>query len=160
MKLVILFLARIVIGEAGWQATEADDAAHHAVLASRAARMGVSYRTAAALYAPRHVGVATSRRPWIAELDWTLRRPASWPSRASWSAHKPHWVRILGLAARAHRGELAHPCDGEPHHWGGPGVDHERIERGIARGYWRRLDCGSTSNVFLEVLEVAKGGER
>ncbi len=65
MKLVILFLARIVIGEAGWQATEADVAAHHAVLASRAARMGVSYRTAAALYAPRHVGVATSRRPWI-----------------------------------------------------------------------------------------------
>jgi len=152
VTLAILFLARIVVGEAGWHATEADVAAHHAVISSRAERMAVNYRTAAALYAPRHVGVATSRRPWIAQLDRTLRRPPSWPSSASWATHRPHWERILDMAARAHAGELQHQCDGEPHHWGGPVVDHERIERGIARGYWRRLDCGETKNAFLEVL--------
>jgi len=152
VTLAILFLARIVVGEAGWHATEADVAAHHAVLESRSERMGVRYVTAAGLYSPRHTGVATSRRPWIAQLDRTLRRPPSWPSSASWAAHRPEWERILGLAERAHAGELEHGCDGRPDHWGGPVVDHERIERGIARGYWRRLDCGETKNVFLEVL--------
>lgn len=155
MTLAALLLARIVVGEAGWHATEADVAAHHAVLEARAERLGVSYARAARLYSPRHTGVRPSRRPWIAQLDRTLRRPPSWPSSASWSRHRPEWERILGLAARAHAGELEHGCDGEPMHWGGPRVDLDRIERGIARGYWRRIDCGATRNVFL-ALEGAR----
>lgn len=155
MKLAALLLARIVIGECGFDATPADVAAHHAVIESRAERLGVSYVRAARLYSPRHTGVATSRRPWIAQLDRSGRKPAAWPSSASWTVHRPKWERILGLAARAHAGELEHGCDGRPDHWGGPVVDHERIERGIARGYWRRLDCGATRNVFL-ALEGAR----
>lgn len=149
MRLAILMLARIVVGEAGFDATPEDVAAHHAVIVSRAERLGVSYKRAASLYAPRHVGVVASRRPWIAELDESMGRPTSWPPTASWSVHKPKWARLLELAGQVHRGELEHACDGEPHHWGGPVVDRDRIERGIARGYWRRIDCGPTRNVFL-----------
>ena len=151
--LAVLLLARIVVGEAGWHATEADVAAHHAVLESRAERMGVRYVTAAGLYSPRHTGVATSRRPWVAELGRSLRRPPLWPDGASWRAHRARWARILELAAQAHAGDLVAPCS--PDHWGGPVVDRARIERGIARGYWRVVDCGATRNVFL-ALEGAR----
>lgn len=153
MTLAALLLARIVVGEAGWHATEADVAAHHAVLEARAERLGVSYARAARLYSPRHTGVRPSRRPWIAELGPRASRPSSWPTGPSWRRHRPAWVRILKGAARAHRGELVAPCS--PDHWGGPVVDRERIERGIARGYWRVVDCGATRNVFL-ALEGAR----
>lgn len=151
MKLAALLLARIVIGECGFDATPADVAAHHAVLEARAERLGVSYVRAARLYSPRHTGVATSRRPWVAQLDRTLRRPPSWPSSASWERHRPEWERVLKLAERAHAGELEHGCDGRPDHWGGSVVDHERIERGVRRGYWRVVDCGRTRNVFVRI---------
>src|SRR5690606_18736996 len=121
-------------------------AAHHAVIESRAERMRVRYVTSAGLYSPRHTGVTKSRRPWIAQLDRSGRKPAAWPDGASWDRHRPKWERVLGLAVEAVEGRLPHRCDGEPHHWGGPVVDRKRIQRGVKRGYWRRLRCGDTAN--------------
>lgn len=151
-SLAALLLARIVVGEAGFSATPDDVAAHHAVLADVSARRGWSYVHAARIYSPRHTGVRPAqRRPWVAELSSTMRTPPSFPRRL-WPVYRGRWERLLESARQAVAGELAHRCDGEPSHWGGPAVDHERIERGIARGYWRRLDCGETANVFLEVV--------
>lgn len=151
MKLAALLLARIVIGECGFDATPADVAAHHAVIESRAERMRVRYTTAAGLYSPRHTGVATSRRPWIAQLSADLRRPAAWPDGASWERHRPKWERVLGLAVEAVEGRLPHRCDGEPHFWGSPTHpnDQSRIKRGIRRGFWRVIECPGAKNTFL-----------
>lgn len=151
MKLAAILLARIVIGEAGFDATRDDVAAHHAVIASRAERMRVRYTTAAGLYSPRHTGVAKSLRPWIAQLDRSGDRPEAWPSSASWTVHRPKWERVLELAGKAVGGELPHQCDGQPHHWGSPTHpnDQSRIKRGIRRGFWRVIECPGTKNTFL-----------
>lgn len=149
--LAVLLLARIVVGEAGWQATPDDVAAHHAAIESRAANLRVSYVRGAQIHSPKHTGEEPNlKRPWIAELELSARRPPS--LRAKWAPwRKGHWERLVGLARQAHRGALAHRCEAKPTYWGSPThpVDQARIRRGIASGFWRVVDCGDTANVFL-----------
>jgi len=145
-----LLLAKIVIGEAGFSATEDDVMAHHAVITNRSEARGWSYAGAARLYSPRHLGVKESPRPWISELNRSLTKPPSWPSNVSWEKHRPQWKRVLKTATKAVKGEIEQTCDAD--HWGGPVVDRDRIDRGIDRGYWEIIDCGNTKNVFLKII--------
>src|SRR5690606_15088176 len=103
---------------------------------------------------PRHTGVATSRRPWIAQLDRSGRKPASWPETASWDRHRPKWERVLELAVEAVEGRLPHTCEGRPDFWGSPthATDQSRIRRGVRRGFWKVIRCEGAKNTFLEVL--------
>lgn len=151
IPLAYLLLARIVVGEAGFSATEDDVMAHHSVLTSRTERRGWSYVQAAQLYSPRHTGVKESRRPWIAELNKALRRPPSFPENLPWSNYKPNWKRILELAGKAHRGELEQRCVAD--HWGSPNhpIDKKRIKRATENDRQIIVDCGDTKNVFLRI---------
>lgn len=150
IKLISLLLAKIVVGEAGWNATEDDVMAHHTVIVSRTERRGWTYAQAAKKYSKRHTGVVFNpRRPWIAELDRSMKKPPTF--NLSWSVHKPKWKRILELAEKAHAGELEQKCIAD--HWGSPNhpIDRARIKKVVGSGEQIIVDCGNTRNIFLRI---------
>lgn len=163
IALAYLLLARIVVGEAGWNATEDDIMAHHSVLTSRTERVGWTYVQAAKRYSKKHTGVKYNpRRPWIAELNRSMRKPPNFTkfyrkdkteiTDIVWrSTYKPKWKRILGLAKKAHLGELEQKCIVD--HWGSPNhpIDKARIKRAVRSGKQSIIDCGNTKNVFLRI---------
>jgi hypothetical protein len=149
--MMILMLAQLCASEAGIAPVTNDCPAIHAVITRRAEVLGVSWPRAARAYAGNVFNRRrTDSRRWIAWLRPDARKPHGWPSSARWRPSA--WKARLDESARIWSGELTHACNGRPDHWGGRHVDHARIVRGIRRGYWRRLDCGPTLNVVLEVL--------
>jgi hypothetical protein len=140
-----LDLARICVGEAGWQTDSGDCAAIVHLLTRRAGRLGLSVRTMARAYSPRHTGQRPSRRPWIAQLDPSGVQPAAWPDGPSWERHRPLWLEVQAHVRAVLAGEVEDPCAGEPDHWGARyGAD---LRRARAAG-WREVDCGGTANAF------------
>lgn len=90
------------------------------------------------------------RRRWVTHLRLDGRRPDGWLDRdGDWKEARSKWIARLELAQRIVDGIEPTTCEAEVFHWGGPNVDRARIERGIARGYWRVVDCGRTRNTFL-----------
>lgn len=90
-------------------------------------------------------------RPWIGDLNAELREPLGWPSELPpWERMAPRFERVLLTAQGAIDGEVRDPCTGSSRAltWGGPNVDHLRIDR-MTRSGWMRVSCGATSNVYL-----------
>lgn len=89
----------------------------------------------------------TDGRRWVAWLTVDLAQPRGWPGGVTWRAER--WEATLVEVAEHMSGVRPPPCPEDVFHWGGPHVDAERIERGVARRYWRIVDCGGTLNTFL-----------
>lgn len=141
-----LLLARVFVSEAGFIESN-DGAGIHTVLINRAGRGSLSRMMRR--YSPRATGTVpplNARQAWVSGLNLNLTRPHAWPeSYPAWFTIRPKWQARLDEAA-ALLAEPHNPCDGEPHHWGGPMDDH----RALAAG-WVQLECGFTLNHFWQV---------
>lgn len=89
----------------------------------------------------------TDGRRWVAWMTLDLAQPRGWSASMTWNPEL--WRAKLDEVSAVLAGTAPAPCPEPVFHWGGPRVDHERIERGIERGFWRRVDCGNTLNTFL-----------
>lgn len=142
---LVLALARVCAGEAGWQVDSGDCAAIVHVLSRRAAARGLTLERMAQLYSGRHVGIEASPRPWVAHLTLDGAEPDEWPASASWPRHRDAWLEIVEHVRAVLRGDVNDPCGGRSAHWGAPyGAD---LRRAIDAG-WVREDCGRTRNAF------------
>jgi hypothetical protein len=144
-------VARICVGEAGWDVASGDCAAIAALLVRRAERLGLRPRAMARAYSRSYFGDPRRllRRPWIASLTLARAEPGStaprgWPSRLPWGRYRRRWAAVVAHAREALRGRVADPCGGEADHWGAPSLDRRALG-------WQRLDCGPTRNVFWRV---------
>ena len=88
--------------------------------------------------------IALGRRPWIAYLRADGAEPRDWPQHLSWRAHRPAWLRLMGLArSLVSTGDARPGVPCEPDTWGGA-MDRERARRLRLV----RIDCGPTVNDF------------
>ena len=101
-------------------------------------------------------GQARRYRSWVPFLRLDLQEPDRWPQSRRWSRvgrdginPQQAWEQTLDEAQRLVVGTQLSPCVAPVFHWGGPRVDRVRIERGIARGFWHPVDCGTTLNTPL-----------
>lgn len=138
-----LGLARIIVSEAGWNRTD-DGPAILEVLRDRSRRMDITLLGAMRAYSRRTFSKArTDARRWIADLQWHAERPEGWPNNVRWEGlRKEQWLDILDFAGELLESDEPH-CGAE--HWGAPSFD-----RPVRLG-WRRVDCGSTKNIFWAV---------
>lgn len=142
-----LTLAILTWHEAGVDALD-DAAAIHASIDTLSRIRGESWAETACAYSGRALRGET-RRAWLAALDGTETEPAGWPAGASWSVQRRLWARLLDWCSIVVAGYAPPVCDLDPTDWGHPELDSHRIESGIARGYWYRVDCFDTRNVYL-----------
>lgn len=155
MKLAVVLLARIVVGEAGFSATEDDVVAHFEAIQNLADRKGWSFAKAAHARSGRNTGAKPSlQRHWVPRLTYECKKPARWDEteRLPWSMYKERCKRIMALSKAAHTGELVRRCEGSPTHWASPkhSIDLRRMRSGLAAGRWSIVSCGNTRNIFLE----------
>lgn len=146
-----LLLARVCVSEAGWTCWESGDGyAIHYAQAARAARDGVSWRSAARALSPRATGArptTDARIAWVAGLRADGLAPAAWPARphSPWAQYRARWLDVLERAREVVTwGVEVHaehsPCDEPPTTWAAP---WHPPSRGL-----RALDCGDTRNRF------------
>jgi hypothetical protein len=142
-------LARVVISEAGLQATDDEVAAIGTVLRARCSRCSIA--TVARQYS-RGVFDLDRRDPraWVAFLRADGRQPEHWPSNVSWSAFRASWLRVYEAAGRFVRGELEHSCESPPAHWGSPRAGSIDMRRARRAG-WTRVRCGDVRNAYWRV---------
>lgn len=143
-------VARICVGEAGFDVAPGDCAAIAALLVRRAERLGLRPRALARRYSRSYFGDPRRlRRPWIAGLTLARAEPGSaaprgWPSRLAWGRYRERWAAVVAHAREALSGRVEDPCGGAADHWGAPSLDRRALG-------WTRLDCGPTRNVFWRV---------
>lgn len=143
-------VARICVGEAGFDVASGDCAAIAALLVRRAERLGLRPRALARRYSRSYFGDPRRlTRPWIAGLTLARAEPGSaaprgWPSRLAWGRYRERWAAVVAHAREALSGRVADPCGGAADHWGARSLDRRALG-------WRRLDCGATRNVFWRV---------
>ena len=103
------------------------------VHARRAARAGMTIGGMARAYS---AAIRRPRRLWVVRLRRDGRRPETWPSAASWSAHRDRWLALLAHVDAVLRGEVEDPCGAANvmHYGGPPGVD------AALRG-WDQIEC-------------------
>jgi hypothetical protein len=147
-----LILARLTWHEAGVDAL-ADATAIFESLTGLARVRGETWEEAACSYSGRALRGET-RRSWISRLEGPAAAPLGWPDGASWDVHRRLLDRLLDHADRVVAGDVAPVCSALPTDWGHPTLDSHRIERGIARGYWRRVNCAGVRGVYLRRGEL------
>lgn len=116
----------------------------------RAARLpGITYEQVLTAYCHG----LRSKRAWIRGLAGELR-PTGWPASVSWRSHAARWRAVRETVRRFVRGKLPDPCERPTHHWGGMRIEADRLraERAVREGRWRAVDCGTTGNVYFEVV--------
>jgi hypothetical protein len=147
-----VILARLTWHEAGVDAL-VDAGAIHAAIDGLARVREETWEESACAYSGRALRGET-RRSWIALVDRSGLAPPGFPhDRASWSVQAPLVERLLERADAVVAG--APPvCDRQPTDWGHPELDSERIERGIARGYWSRVRCPGARGDYLRRAEL------
>lgn len=139
----VVAVARLAVNEASF--SPSDDATAIALVVSRnARRAGLS----PAAYVERYHRRIGSTRAWVAELDASFERPASWPESAvPWDeVGREKWARVLANVDAALAGRARIRCEAST--WGSPVVDAERLARMTAAG-WELVPCGATRNVFV-----------
>lgn len=145
-----VWLARAMVGEAGWK-SERDHVAIAYVLERRWRSMrrrwpdlrfeAVVLRYAKALGGGRRE--FTPRQRWIRGLAPMGDEPDGWPRTCSWKRHLPLWRAVLRRADRWRQRRLPDPCGGKAWHWGGTiDVPWKGLEE---------IDCGDTANTFYEL---------
>ena len=151
-----LWLARSVIGEAGWRQFD-EYSAIAFVYATRAEQskrydfLGMVKRYSAAVRAQ-----GKRRQPWLFELGFEGKRPRSWPVDPAtktgplWTGlHRDAWLETLAWADAWQAGERANPCEGA-NHFGGY-IDRHRA----AAARWVRIKCEPrTRNRFYTSLKL------
>lgn len=122
----------------------------HEAIGTLAAYHGISWTESACRYSDRLFAGRTERAPWILRLDRSGEAPRGWPRTTSWEVAGPQWSALLDHTEAIERGEVEPVCSEPVSDWGDAHVDGDRIARGIARGFWRRVDCGpNVRNVGL-----------
>jgi len=136
-----VWLARALIAEAGWTATQTEYVAIAWVLRKRARASGRSpYVTVRTYCAGLGRHARTRRQRWVRELPADGEtRPEHWPDTASWRRHRPRWQRVLQLVEEWAAGEHPDPCP-RAVHWGGD-MD---APKGRMRAVCARLPTGNT----------------
>lgn len=137
-----LWLARSVIGEAGWRRPDEHTAIAY-VYATRASQTTrytfteMVRRYSAAIRAP-----GKRSRPWLLELSFDCARPKSWPvdpvtkQGPLWGGlHSEAWRETLQWADEWQAGHHENPCPGA-NHFGG----YQDVHRAQMAG-WKRLRC-------------------
>lgn len=141
-----LWLARSVLGEAGWgrydeQAAIAWVYATRFKNAKRRSFFQLFKRYSAAIRSP-----GLRRNPWMVNLVDGMMRPDGWPNGPLWKGrHDRSWMKTLGLIDRWYEGEVPNSCPGANHF--GCYLDAPRAD---ALG-WFRVRCQvSTRNRFYD----------
>jgi len=137
-------LARLVVHEAGFAATNDPRAIAH-VVRNRARVLGLDIADYVATFHAQATFGPTRRR-WVNALDAGLDEPAGWPVGVPWSRYRLRWYQRL----REVRTALAEPRNRcRAYTWGAPRYIRARMDRMIASG-WTRVDCGRTLNEYLQ----------
>lgn len=140
-----LWLARSLVGEAGFVATE-----EHAAIAWVYAERWQMSKTRSFLetvraYSAAVHGRSNRRHPWIHHLAIDGSRPSGWPSGALWSRRREAWLDVLAWCDGWAAGHFETPCPGATH-YGGPCDDHRAREAG-----WAPIRCQvRTANRFYD----------
>lgn len=146
-----LFLARVAVNEAGWDAvTRGDLYLIHEVFLRGAEHQGVSYLSYARHYSQRVAGLrptTSTRIAWTMNLRADGREPQGWPRSVmerqrdgsvrvrrhpAWANFRPAWLEILARAQEAVTTLTLDDvdewgvCDGPVHDWGSPRLDRAR----------------------------------
>ena len=122
-------LARVLVGEAGWDSATDHAAILHA-MGRRAARTGEPVEAMAARYSS---AIKTCRRPWVCALPVL-------PSER----HRAQWQRVVERSRAYLRGQLPDPCPGSVHY----GDRRGDLVRARRMGL-RRARCSAvTRNLF------------
>lgn len=145
-----LWLARAVVGEAGWRA-ENDHIAIPYVLLRRWKTMSrrwpdLKFKGVILAYAKALGGGRSSytpRQQWIRRLNFEGLQPDHWPAKANWKYHKPIWYKILNRLDDWRLGRVPDPCRGKAEHWGG------EMDKPLATMH--EVDCGDTVNKFYGI---------
>lgn len=149
-----LFLARVAVNEAGWDAVSRGDLyLIHEVFLRGAAHQQISYLSYARHYSQRVAGLRPSpseRIAWTMNLRPDGRSPQGWPTmilerqRDGSTRVRPHppfsrfreaWLETLEAAREAVTTLTLDDvdewgvCDGPVHDWGSPRLDRARAER-------------------------------
>jgi hypothetical protein len=133
-----VWLARSVVGEAGWRTFN-----EYSAIAWIYAIRSQQSEQYSFLKMIRTYSAAVRRRknpdrPWLYELGPMAQRPRSWPSGPLWAGlHEVAWKETLLWADSWARGERPNPCPGA-NHFGGL-IDHHRA---VAKR-WTRIRCKS-----------------
>jgi hypothetical protein len=137
-------LARVCVGESGWDTRTGDCAAIVHLLGRRAELRGVDTLAMTRAYASAHfeLGRLDSRR-WTADLTIAAREPRGWPAALDWRRYRERWLAIVDHVRAVLRGEVADPCAGAAEHWGAPGFTARARAAGLVR-----TPCGPTRNHF------------
>jgi hypothetical protein len=147
-----VWLARAMVGEAGWTASR-DHVGIAYVLAKRFERIrrrwpDIRFLDVVLAYA-KALGDGrrslTSRQRWIRSLGGA-EKPVGWPTRANWPrVHRPLWKKTLKRADDWFAGKLRDPCRGRAFNWGG------YLDVDLAmRKRLNPVDCGDTRNTFYD----------
>lgn len=145
-----VWLARAMVGEAGWK-SERDHVAIAYVFKRRWRSMsrrwpGLRFEAVVLRYAKALGGGRrefTPRQRWVRGLIPEAVEPDGWPGRASWRRHRPLWLAALRRADRWRQGRLPDPCGGRADHFGGTiDTPWEGLEE---------VDCKGTANTFYRL---------
>lgn len=147
-----LIVARLTWHEAGVDSI-ADASAIYESITGLSRVRGETWEQAACSYSGRALRGETARS-WVSRVDDAEIAPLGWPEAASWPTNLRLFRRLLEHADRLVAGDVAAACTALPTDWGHPVLDSHRIERGLARGYWRRVSCGRTRGVYLRRAEL------
>lgn len=139
-----LWLARSVLGEAGWR-REAEYSAIAYVYVARAEQSKTKdFLEVIKSYSAAVKSFGRRRNPWLFELGLDSARPSNWPMDDNgigprWEGlHDEAWLEVLSWADEWQEGLHDNPCPGANHYGGW--VDRYRAEQ--AR--WVRIKCSST----------------
>lgn len=106
-----LWVARSLIAEAGWTATQTEYVALAWVLKKRSRASGRTLYETVKAYCAGMGEAVTARQAWLHELPADgVTRPEHWPDAASWEKHAPRWRRVLMLADAWMGGLHPDPC--------------------------------------------------
>jgi hypothetical protein len=147
-----LWLARAMVGEAGWLAKRDHAGIAHVFLRRwrnmRERWPAMRFRDVIMVYS-KSLGDGrsepTPRQRWVRTLEGA-EAPDGWPeSKARWHKHVALWQAVLARADAFAAGKLRDPCRGLAVNFGGT-IDVEIAKR---KGL-REIDCGETESTFYD----------
>lgn len=128
-----VWTARSCVGEAGFEALD-ECIAIAWVYATRAKESGKDYLWIVKRYSAAIKRHSLHNRPWILQLDHTLKKPDDWPE-LRWGVHKHLWKKMLTRLDSWARGFVPNPVP-DANHFGSKGD----AQRAAFVRRWKRLE--------------------